>query len=62
MRTVTRIERRIVLKDGDCRFDGVQRVPAVFQYGPSCLQRPEATRFAGLHGGVGNIPRTTMNN
>ncbi len=62
MRTVAGVKDRIVLKNDDSGFDGVEGVAASGEDRPAGLKCAAAPCLAGFDGVIGNVPSTTMNN
>jgi hypothetical protein len=61
MRTITRIEDRIIFQNGDGRFNGVKGGTAARKNRPARSKRAMAPRFARIYGFVGNVPRAAVN-
>src|SRR5882762_5303757 len=62
MRTITGVENRIVFKNDDGGFDGVQRGTASGKNIPSGGESRGATVFASSDGFVRNVPSSSVNN
>jgi len=62
MRPESRVKHRFVFELHDSGFDSVQRRSPTGKHGPACFESSAATRIAGLHRLVGNIPSPAMHN
>lgn len=61
MRAIAGVKDRIVLKNDDGGFDGVEGVAPSGENGPAGLQCAVAPNLAGFDGVIGDVPGATVN-